>query len=94
MGKAKRDQVIGPGPDDVLVAHFEDQARVACQFAKRAKHGVPTDIALARVPVPVGLAIGILQMDMVQHVARSMDEVIHRWPAGRAMGIVGMAGVD
>ena len=60
LGKAKRGKVIGPGPDCVLVAHFEDQARVAAGLAQRPENCVQGKVAFARIPVGVTTRSGLV----------------------------------
>ena len=64
--------------DTGLVTQFQNEARLRCQFAKRAENSMPADIPLANVPVPVGIAVGILQVDVLQRVSGAAHEIINR----------------
>src|SRR5205814_6147271 len=54
----------------------------------------PRDVAFARCPVPVGKAVGILQVDVRQHVAGGFDIVVDRRRAGGDVSVVGVASVE
>ncbi len=89
FGEAEGDEMVRAGANSLLVTHFQDQPRLARDAAERAEDFGPADHALTRVPVPVGMAVGVLQMHMVQHVAGGMDIIVDWRRTGGAVGVIG-----
>jgi hypothetical protein len=50
--------------------HLKHQPRFALRSPQRGEDGRPQDAAFAGMPVPVGMAVDILQMNVVEPITR------------------------
>src|ERR1700757_3248923 len=62
FGQAERLEMFRAGTNIIVVAQLDDQPWLGSQAAQSAKHGGPADVALARRPMTVGIAITVLEM--------------------------------
>lgn len=86
--------MVGALADAALIVDLQDQARPSWQIGHGGEKRVPVHGPLAGMPVPVGVAIGILQVHMFEHRARSADIGIHWRRPGRHMGVKRMSGIE
>ena len=57
------------------VCCLDDQPRACIDISQRLEDATPWNGALAGMPMPVGIAVRILQMDMAQKVIRRQNEI-------------------
>jgi hypothetical protein len=91
---ADRGEVGGRSLDLRLVLDLDDEARIAFQRAEGGEDGAPVDRAFAEAPVAVGIAVGILQVDVLQTVAGGADVIIDRRIAGSLSSMFSMTMVQ
>lgn len=77
-----------------FIAQFQNKVRRALALGQSPEHGDPFDFTLARGPVPVSMAIDVLEMHMRQLVAGVAHEILHRRCAGHPAGKLRMSCID
>ena len=94
LSHPKLRQILCAGEHRGVVAQLDDEPRIRIQPAQRTEQRDPGHGTLARRPMPVGISIGVLKMDVRQHVARGIDEALDRRRTGRTVRVKGMPGIE
>ena len=83
--------MVERGRNAGTINQFKDETGFAFQLGNCPEDGVPADGAFADSPVTVSVTIGILNVDMLQHVARRPYEIVDGLCSIVTVGDMGMA---